>query len=233
MSDETTEDLTTQIDAARELLTEQGLNVLDSEAMGKRLAREKAPLERDLKALQEQMEKLNASNAELKAYRKEIEDKDKTELELWESRQKEWEKADQQRQSELEKAMSELESERARNKEFRVNLKLRDMLTDAINPEIALMWASQKLQGLSVSDSGDLVYTEPTGVAHEGLAAEKIVSDWWAAQTDLQVAKAPGPDTRGNSKAPPPQNNEYQPLPPDTDLSARLEHAKQHNPVKY
>jgi hypothetical protein len=236
MSEENTEgtEITPeQIDAAKQLLTQQGLNVLDQDSFSKRLAKERSKPERDLEALRADFEALKAKHSELSEFKKEIDNKDKSELQLWEDRQKAWKEQDAKRQSELEKAMADLESERKRNSDFMLQSKLRTMLTDPINEEMALMWAQNNLKGLTVDDSGNLVFTEDTGDVLEGELAAKKVSDWWASQTDLQRPKSPGPDTRGQSKAPPPPDNSYKPLDPSADLQDRLAVAAKANPVKY
>jgi len=224
-----------QIQAAKDLLTSEkvGFNVMDSESLGKRLAKERSKAERDLEALRADMDSLKANHDELKAYKKEAEDQGKSDLELLNGQYGELKKDRDGKLSELEQLQADLETERKNNSDFKVNLKLRSALKDPINPDVAMMWAMKNLPGLSVDDTGEFVYTESTGDVLEGPAAIKRVSDWWATQVDLQRPKAPGPDTKGNPSAPILNTSEYKPLDPSADLQDRIKHAAKHNPVQY
>ena len=227
---ETTETQTdeAQIEAAKELLISQGLNVLDSKTFGQRLEKERSKYKTDLEKLQADYEKTKDRASELAKFKREIEDKDRSEIEIWERRQKEWEAQDTAQKQAIEAARSDVEAQKERMKEYQVERHLSRLMPDARNAELALMWAKAKVPGLGVSEDGVLTFTEPTGVSHEGPAAEKFVSDWWARQEDMRSAKSPGPPTKG-SPAPPPVRSDEFVMKDSGDLAANLAAAERWN----
>ena len=106
----------------------------------------------------------------------------------------------------LEKQLTESKDALARE---RVQNKIRSLMPDSVNPELSLMWAERYVgKFLSTDESGQLVWTDPTGVPHLGPAAEKNFTDWWKldAQKSQRSGNVPGPATSGAPSAPTPQN---------------------------
>ena len=154
-------------------------------------------------ALAAELDALRQEHAGLVEFKTKVENKDKSETQIWQDRQKQWQKADEAAKSQLSEAQKALEAKDAELSEYRMKVELNRLIgDDAINREMALMWAKAKLPGLSVNKEGVLVFVEPTGVEHEGRAAEKVFSDWWAQQTDLRRPNTAGPATRGAPIAP-------------------------------
>jgi hypothetical protein len=217
-----TEDKSQAIEAARKTLLDEGFQILDSSAFHgiKAKAAKTAEAERD-KAVAE-FETLRAEHEAAQARLAKIDNEGKSEAELFAQRQQAWQAQDEAKNERI----TELETQIKQQAEARANAardqKLGSLLVGATNPDLALLWARQNLKGLTINEDGDLIYTESTGVPHVGLAAEKIVQDWWAKQADLRTSPPPGPAITGSAESPPaPQAEVFNPD-PSLPLSERL-----------
>ncbi len=204
-----TDDKTAALTAARELLIAEGHQVLDSSAFHGIKTEAAAKAEAKYAEAQAKLEATQAENADLAKYKSSIENKDKSDNELHNERQRAWQTSDKEKDAAkiaLEKQLTESKDALARE---RVQNKIRSLMPDSVNPELSLMWAERYVgKFLSTDESGQLVWTDPTGVPHLGPAAEKNFTDWWKldAQKSQRSGNVPGPATSGAPSAPTPQN---------------------------
>ena len=215
------------LDAARALLLANGQHVLGSEEFHgvKQKAAEKA--KREASDLAAQLEAERAEKAELARYKAEVENKGKSEMELLQERQRAWEQSDAEKQAAIDAATKERDDLSEQLQRERVENRVRSLLAGATNADAAMLWAREKIGSmLSVNEAGDLVWTDPRGVPHEGQAAANLVTEWWADQKFLQSSKPSGPPTTGAPAAPSqtaPQKPERQPFEELRDYLIRVE----------
>jgi hypothetical protein len=221
------------VQAARELLLSQGLQVLDSGAFHGIKANAAEPHKAKAEHLESELALRNAELEKLAAYKAKIEDKDKSESELWQSRLREWEKQTREYQDKLADAEKAKQATMEQLATERVHNRLRGLLTNSTDSDISLLWAQREIgERLSVDDSGNLVWTDPAGVPHVGIAAENLVKEWWQSdrQKALQTSNAPGPVTAGAAAPAPKPPEVYQQLDPAKHSpSERKAHAMKWN----
>jgi hypothetical protein len=210
--DQAAEALQTQLTAARDLLIQQGFNVLDNAAFAKIRQEAAAKAVKDAEAARQQSEstaaELQAARARLKA----IDDAGKTEDQLWKERQIEWQRQLEQAKSETLQERKVSEEREAAYRTAARDRKLQELLSaNATNPRAALLCALDSMPGLKADESGRLVLTDAAGIDHVGEAAEAKIQTWWSDQKWLHRAPAPGPATHGGANAPAPKDGPVYP----------------------
>lgn len=211
-ADDTAVAVAQQVEAARTLLLSQGHQVLDSSAFHgiKTQAAEKA--ESKYAEAVANLEAVRAENQQLADYKAKIENKGKSDSELHAEQRAAWKAQDEARQQEVDTASSALETAKAALATERVQNRIATLMPNSTNTEAAQMWASKHIgKMLSTDEAGQLVWTDPTGTPHIGVAAEKLVSDWWAddSQKFLRAGNVPGPPTGGAAAAPAAKPDRY------------------------
>ena len=204
----TTEDKGAALAAARELLISEGHQVLDSSAFHSIKTSAAAQAEAKYAEAQAKLDSTQAEMQRLAEYKAKIENKDKSDAELHAEQRRAWQAADEERKVAIEAANKSLADAHAALAKKRVSNRIAALMPGSTNPEAAQMWAEKHIgKMLSTDDSGQLVWTDPTGTPHIGIAAEKNVSDWWSmdGQKFLRSGHAPGPVTAGAPSAPTPQ----------------------------
>jgi hypothetical protein len=210
-SQASTDDKSAAIAEARDLLISAGHQVLDSSQFHgiKKSAAEKA--ERQAAELAAQLEAERAEKAELAAYKAEIENKGKSELDLLTERQRAWEQANAEKESIIENERQRVAVLEKNLQRERVQNHIRGLLSNSVNSDAALMWAEKHIGSmLTTDDDGQLVWTDPTGIPHVGPAASNLVSEWWQAQKFLHASAVPGPQTNGSPTVTPPKPETFQ-----------------------
>ncbi len=199
------EDSVAATTAARELLIKEGHQVLDSSAFHgiKTEAAAKANAEKE--ALAAKYDSLQAEHAKLTEKETARNNQGKSEAELHREQRNAWAETDKAKDTVLADAKKANTKLQARLDLERIQNKISILMPDAQSPEMAMMWAKDKLKKvLSTDDSGQLVWTDRGGVPHEGEAAKKMFTDWYAedAQKHLRSSNVPGPVTSGAPAAP-------------------------------
>lgn len=231
------EDTVAATAAARELLISQGHQVLDSSAFHGIKTEARAKAEAEKAQLQAEHDSLQAEHLKLAEWKAKHDNQGKSDAELHNEQRRAWLDADKAKDAQLAEAQKAAEALQRSLEKERVQNRIRGLMPDANNGEMALMWAEKHVgKFLSTDESGDLVWTDPTGVPHIGVAAEKNFTDWWAldSQKYLRSGHVPGPVTAGAPSAPSPQApGPYQRNPALSQIenyAAAEEWAKQHGP---
>lgn len=225
-----------QVEQARRLIQQAGLYVLPAEAIANIRGRAERQAEQELAQLRAQLEELKGQQPADRPAQAE----DSTDPEarrLLAERQAEWERRQAEAQREIERLRADLDARSRALQERVVAGALSRLLTGAVDPELAAVWAKNKLGTLEADEAGQLVLTDRAGVTMTGAVAEQAIRDWWRTQTHLHAAPPAGPPTGNGSPAPAPASmapgaqsgpqhpGEYQP-PQDAPLSARLAYAQ-------
>lgn len=208
----TAEDTAASVAAARDLLIAQGHQVLDSSAFHSIKTTAAAKAEAKLVEAQANLDAAKAENASLAEYKAGIENKGKSENELHTEQRRAWQAKDVESATALSAANEQLAQAQASLARERVQNRTAVLMPGATNPEAAQMWADRHIgKMLSTDDAGQLVWTDPTGTPHIGIAAEKLVSEWWSqeGQKFLHAANVPGPSTAGAASAPAPKSDKF------------------------
>jgi len=194
--------------AARTAAIAAGLQVFDSSEMHGLKSAERAKAEAEAAQTVAKYESLQAEHAKLAEWKSRQDNEGKSEAELHREQFRAWQESDKSKDADLKAAtkankdlQKQLELERVQNK-------ISILMPDAQSPEMALMWAREKVgERLSTNDKGALIWTEPSGVPHEGVAAAQKFNEWYAldAQKHLRSGNVPGPPTSGAPSAPTPQ----------------------------
>jgi flagellar biosynthesis GTPase FlhF len=164
--------------------------VRDAELTKTKAAEEKAAeLERKLQVLENVQKTKDAGN--------------KTAEQLLAERQKEWETREKSYADKLAEEKRLRDEYAARVAQRDLDAQLRTLLTDAVNPEIAFIYAREKLgKSLKINENGEMVHIDAAGVERVGADAHKMVADWWSGIADLRRAGPAGPGTRGGNTPP-------------------------------
>lgn len=191
--------------AARELLISEGHQVLDSSAFHGIKTEARAKAEAEKAELAARFDSLQAEHAKLAEWKAKQDNQGKSDAELHNEQRRAWLEADKAKDAQLAEAQKTADALQRSLEKERVQNRIRGLMPDANNGEMALMWAEKHVgKFLSTDESGELVWTDPTGVPHIGVAAEKNFSDWYYsdAQKHLRSGNVPGPVTAGAPSAP-------------------------------
>ena len=205
------DDKVAALTAARELLIAEGHQVLDSSAFHGIKTKAAADAEARASEIATKYESLQAEHTKLSEWKAKLDNEGKSENELHASERRAWMDQDKERIALLEVANKETTDLQKSLERERVQNRIAGLMSNTTNPEAALMWADKYIgKLLSTNDTGQLVWTDPTGIPHVGPAAVKLVTEWWAsdAQKFLHAGNAPGPPTGGAPSAPSPQTPE-------------------------
>ena len=169
---------------------------------------ERAEAEAKASEMAAKYDSLQAEHAKLVEKETTRNNQGKSEAELHREQRNAWAETDKAKDTTLKEAQKSAKALQALLDTERVQNKISILMPDAQSPEMAMLWAKEKIgKLLSTDDSGQLIWTDATGVPHEGEAAKKMFSDWWAldAQKPLRSGNVPGPVTSGAPSAPAPQ----------------------------
>jgi hypothetical protein len=184
-------------------------------------AAERAKAEAEAAQVAAKLASLQAEHAKLAEWKQKQDNEGKSEAELHREQFRVWQETDKSKDAEIKAATKANEALQKQLELERVQNKISMLMPDANNPEMALMWAKEKVGArLSTNEAGELVWTEPSGVPHEGIAAAQKFDEWYQldAQKHLRSGHVPGPPTSGAASAPTP--TEPGPYKRDPNLSA-------------
>jgi len=219
------DDHAAKIREAEALLKAEGHQVLNSAAFHGVKTKAAADAEARLAEAQKRLDKALADNAALNEYKTGIENQGKSEAELLSARQLAWEKSDAEKTTAIREANKATEALQAKLDQERVENRIRSLMGNSTNPDAALMWAQKHIgERLSTDESGQLVWTTETGVPHIGIAAEKLVNEWWSSdgQKFLHAGNVPGPPTSGAPSPAPQTKAVFEPDPTKTTVENML-----------
>jgi len=190
------------IQAARDLLIANGLNVVDNGHF--KSIRESAAAEANAKAaeIKLQLEQVQSEHAKAAARLREIDDAGKSEAQKHVEQRAEWQRQIQERDKALEAATQSHAQAMDALRKTQVDNRLSALFSNCADQELALMAARARIPGeLSVTDSGQLQLVDAAGVPHVGEAADAIVRAWWTqpAQAPLRLGAPSGPPTSQQS----------------------------------
>jgi len=215
------EDHAAKIRDAETLLKADGHQVLDSSAFHGVKTAAAAEGEAKYAKAQAALDKVMAENKALADYKAGIENQGKTEAELLAQRQIAWEQSDAEKNTAAKELQKTNDGLKAQLQRERVENRIRSLMVNSTNDDAALMWAQKHIgERLSTDEEGQLVWTEPTGTPHIGVAATKLVSEWWAqdSQKFLHNGNVPGPPTSGAPSPAPQAQTEFTPDPTKSRL---------------
>ena len=207
---------TIDVDAAKKMLIDAGYNVLDSKALEKRLEKERNKSKTHI----EELEELRGEHEKVLARLKEFDDAEKTELQKWQDRKKEWEKREKEAKDLLAKAQADADTAKAETRAILRDVKLDELTKGAADARLARLAALDKFPNMTTNENGELVLTDKAGVETVGEDAVKAVSDWWNGMEILHSAPPSGPSTKGGTPSPKIMSTEIDPnLPLDERLT--------------
>jgi len=226
----TPEEKAAQLEAARKVLIDAGAQVFTPQDMHGFKAKLTSPLEARLADREAELAAIKAEREALAHEKAERDNAGKSRAELIEAQLKAAQDAIKAKEAEIAAERTEraavTEKYRAERRDARIQAILADPTTPTpTDTEAALLKAKANLSALSLTEDGELKWTEPTGVEHTGQAAELIVKEWWSKQTGLHSAAPAGPPTKGAPHPAPPKPDVYV-SDPSEPLEVRLEKAK-------
>ena len=189
----------------REMAKAVGIQTFDSSEMHGFKTKIAAKTEAEKSELAAKFDALQAEHLKLAEWKAKQDNQGKSDAELHNEQRRAWLDADKAKDAQLAEAQKAAEALQRSLEKERVQNRIRGLMPDANNGEMALMWAEKYVgKFLSTDESGELVWTDPTGVPHIGVAAEKNFSDWYYsdAQKHLRSGNVPGPVTSGAPSAP-------------------------------
>lgn len=184
-----------------------GFQVFDSDEMHGLKSGERAKAEAEAAQIATKYQSLQAEHAKLAEWKSKQDNDGKSEAELHREQFRVWQETDKGKDADLKAASKTNEGLQKQLELERVQNKISLLMPDANSPEMALMWAKEKVGArLSTNDAGELIWTEPSGVPHEGIAAAQKFAEWYAldGQKHLRNSNVPGPPTAGSPSAPTP-----------------------------
>jgi hypothetical protein len=196
---------TTDVADVRKAAIAAGLQVFDSSEMHGLKSGERAKAEAEAAQMSVTLKSLQAEHAKLTEWKSQQDNQGKSEAELHREQFRAWQENDKAKDADIKAASKANEGLQKQLELERVQNRISILMPDANSPEMALMWAKDKVgKLLSTNDAGDLVWTEPSGIPHEGIAAAQKFQEWYAldGQKHLRSSNAPGPVTSGAPSAP-------------------------------
>ncbi len=182
-----------------------GFQVFDSDEMHGLKSGERAKAEAEAAQLATKFQSLQAEHAKLAEWKQKQDNDGKSESELHREQFRVWQETDKGKDAEIKAGTKANETLQKQLELERVQNKISLLMPDANSPEMALMWAKDKVGArLSTNDAGELIWTEPSGVPHEGIAAAQKFDEWYQldGQKHLRSGNTPGPPTAGAPSAP-------------------------------